>query len=122
MRNELFAASLHLLECRQATRVIGLEEKFCLTVIVCSPQVTVHGRFDVSQALFFAAAMPVAITNVHPFFVPAFKISGNHAAGGLEHLTDRTSTLLGFAQTAAELIRQPRVLWPVVPAVGLVMR
>ena len=65
--------------------------------------------------------MPVALRDVQPLAMPAFVVAGNHAGRGLEDLAHRAAAFLCFPEAAAELIREPGMLGPVMPAVGLVV-
>jgi hypothetical protein len=112
----------HLLEGRQPWRIVGFKMKFGLPVIIRRPQKTVHGGADVAQSLFGYPARPIAICDPHPLGVPAFQVARDHARPGLHHFADATAALLSLAQAATELIGEPRMLRPMVPAERLVVR
>jgi hypothetical protein len=54
--------------------------------------------------------------------VPTFQITRNHPRSRLHYLADAAAPFLGFAKAATELISQPRMFRPVMPAERLVMR
>jgi hypothetical protein len=54
--------------------------------------------------------------------VPALLVAGDDPRGDLEALADRAAALLRLAQRAAELVAEPRLLGPVMPAEGLEVR
>src|SRR3546814_19670461 len=72
--------------------------------------------------LLVSAAFQMVIGYAAPFRVPALLGAGDHAARREEAFADGPATLLGLAQTAPELVAHPRMLWPMVPAVRLVVR
>src|SRR5690606_17044132 len=82
----------------------------------------VHRGADVAGLLLGEPARPVAVGDAQPLDVPALVVAGDHAARRLEHLADRAAAYLRLAQAAAELVGEPRMLGPVMPAEGLVVR
>ena len=113
---------LQLVEDGEPARIVAGEPEFGLAVIIHRPEPAVLGGLDVAVRRGPIAAPVVAPGDAQPFPVPALLVSGRHAARRLETLADRAAALLGLAQRAAELVRHPRVLGPVVPAIGLEMR
>ena len=120
--DELVRAGFHLFESGKPARIVGFEMEFGLPVIICRAQEAVHRGADVTGLLFGEPAMPVAVGDPHPFGVPAFQIARNHPRSRLHHLADAAAAFLGFAKAAAELICQPGMFRPVMPAERLVMR
>jgi hypothetical protein len=68
------------------------------------------------------AALVVALGDVHPLLPPALGVVGDDLAAGLEHLADGAAAFLGLAQPAPELVGEPEVVVPVVPAERLEAR
>src|SRR5262249_58747164 len=64
----------------------------------------------------------VAIAARQPFAMPALLVSRDHPRRRLETFADGSAALLRFAESATELIREPRMLGPVMPPVRLVVR
>src|SRR4030095_4218710 len=56
-----------------------------------------------------------------PLAVPALLVARDHARRGEEALADGAAAFLGLPQAAPELVGQPGVFGPVVPAVWLVV-
>ena len=120
--DELVRAGFHLLEGGQPPRIVGLEMEFGLAVIVRRAQEAVHRGADVAGCLLGEPALPVAVGDPHPFGVPALEIARNHPRSRLHDFADAAAALLGFAQAATELVGEPGMLRPVMPAERLVMR
>jgi hypothetical protein len=76
----------------------------------------------VSGRLLRLGAGEIAFRDTQPFAMPTFLVAGNHPACRLEDFADRPAALLRFAETAPELVGEPRVFRPMVPAIWLVMR
>ena len=114
--------SLALVESRQPPRIVGGQPELGRAVVVGGPQPGGAGGQHVAVGFGLIAALLVALGDVQPLVVPAVQVAGHHAAGGLKALADGAAALLRLAQLAAELVAQPRVLRPVVPAERLVMR
>ena len=121
-RDEFLRAGFHPLEGRQPPRVVRLEVEFGLPVVIRGAKEAVHRRTDVAGLLLGEAARPVAVGDAHPLDVPAFVVAGDHAACRLEDFADRAAAFLRLAETAAELVGEPGMLRPVMPAERLVMR
>ena len=118
----LLRARFHLLESRQPARIVRLKMELRLPVIIRRAQEAVHRGADMAGAFFVQPALPVAVGDPHPLGVPALQVAGDHARSRLQHLADRAAAFLGFAEAAAELIGEPGMLRPVMPAERLVMR
>ena len=74
------------------------------------------------DCFFGEPALPIAVGDPHPFGVPAFQIARDHPRSRLHNLADAAAALLGLAQAATELVGQPGMFRPMVPAERLVMR
>ncbi len=120
--DEFVRAGFHLLEGRKPARVVGCEMKFRLAVVVRGTQKAVHRGADMAGLFLGEAALPVAIGDPHPFGVPAFQIARDHARSRHQDFADRAAAFLGLSETAPELVGEPRMLRPVMPAERLVMR
>ena len=53
--------------------------------------------------------------------MPTLEIAGDHAGCREEHFADGAAALLSFAQASAELVGEPGMFGPMVPAHGLVV-
>jgi len=67
------------------------------------------------------ATLAIAHCRGQPFRDPAPGVVRRHAAGHLEALAYGAATFLGLAEAAPELADEPRLIRPVVPAIGLVV-
>ena len=119
--NKFFRAGFHFLEGRQAARIFGREVELGLAIVIGGAQKAVHGAANVSEFLLGKAAVPVVVGDDHPFLVPGLLVAGDHATRGEETFAHRAAAFLRLAQCAAELVGQPGVFGPVVPAIGLVV-
>jgi hypothetical protein len=122
VRNEFLAAGLHLLEGDEAPRVVPVQEELGLAIVVGRAQPAVHGSADVARCLLVESALPVELRHAIPLAVPALQVSRHDARGDHEAFADAAPAFLRLAQPAAELVGEPGMLRPVVPAVGLVVR
>ena len=103
-------------------RVVRCEPELGTSIVVRRAQPTIFRRLDVADLLGLVAANLVMFSKFKPFCMPAFLIARHHAARREKTFADGPSPLLGLSKCTAELIRHPRVLRPVVPAVRFVMR
>src|SRR5262249_49455849 len=92
-----------------------------LAVVVGGPKKAVHRGAHVTLLLLGNATLGVGIGDRDPFAVPGLVVPRDHARGGQEALAHGAPAFLRLADAAAKLIRQPRVLGPVVPTKGLVV-
>src|SRR3984893_3940926 len=120
--DEFVRAAFHLLESGKPARIVRFKMEFRLPVIICRAQEAVHRGADVTGLFFGEPAIPIAVGNPHPLGVPAFQITRNHPRSRLHYLADAAAPFLGFAKAATELISQPGMFRPVMPAERLVMR
>src|SRR5690606_28334370 len=118
----LLRARLHLREGFEAARLVGMEPELGLAIVVGRAQPAIHRRADMAAFHFVVSALLIVIGDAAPFGVPALLVAGDHAARREEAFADGPATLLGLAQAAPELVAHPWMLWPMVPAVRLVVR
>jgi hypothetical protein len=71
---------------------------------------------------FIVAALLIEIGDPLPLAIPALLVARNHTAGGEEAFRHGAAAFLGLAQRAPELIAEPRMLRPMMPAKWLIMR
>src|SRR5258708_5152674 len=102
-------------------RSAGSKLKSRRPVKICRPREDFHGGADVAGRLFREPAIRVAVSNPHPLGVPTFQIPRNHPRSRLHYLADAAAPFLGFAEAATELISQPGIFRPVMPAERFVM-
>ena len=100
----------------------GCKMEFGLAIIIGRTQKAVHRGADMTGLLFGKTALPVAVGDPHPLGVPAFQIARDHPRSRHQDLADRASAFLRLTETAPELIREPGMLRPVMPAERFVMR
>jgi hypothetical protein len=67
------------------------------------------------------AAVPVPVRDLQPFSVPALGVARDDARRGLEDFADSAPALLSLPEPAPELVGEPRMLRPMVPAVRLIV-
>src|SRR5262249_121008 len=102
--------------------VVGAEKELRLPVVIDGPQPAVHRGAHVTARRGGLAAREVTLGEGEPFAVPRLRVAGNHPSAGLQAFAAGAAPLLGLAEPPPELVREPRMLGPVMPAERLVMR
>ncbi len=118
---EAVAGLLHLGEGGEPPRVLRVQVELGLPVVVGRAQEAVHRGAQMALLLLLHAAIVVGVGDHHPFAVPGLVVTRDHARGGQEALADGAAAFLRFAEPPAELVGEPGVLRPVMPAVRLVV-